>query len=122
MNRWVRFLSAMVILVAAIGGGLLYLKYSRRAREDVLKQDLRTMREAIDKYTMDRQEAPQSLDDLVRAHYIRKIPIDPVCQQMDWNSHFGESVLSPEKKTTGLDDVSSGCRKVGSNGTAYNTW
>jgi hypothetical protein len=38
----------------------------KHAREAVLKEDLQTMRTAIDSYTMDKQKAPQSLDDLSR--------------------------------------------------------
>ena len=38
----------------------------QHAREAVLREDLQTMRMAIDSYTMDKQKAPQSLDDLVQ--------------------------------------------------------
>lgn len=39
----------------------------KRAREAVLREDLKTMRTAIDSYTVDKEQAPQSLDDLVQA-------------------------------------------------------
>ncbi len=42
----------------------------RQAREAVLKEDLHVMRSAIDSYTMDKQKAPQSLDDLLQ----RRLP------------------------------------------------
>lgn len=113
-------LSIIVILVGIAVGS--YSQSVRRAREAVLKTDLQTMRQAIDNYTMDKQQAPQSLDDLVSAHYMREIPIDPVCQAMDWNPHFGDTVLSPEQTTVGLDDVFSGCDQTGSNGAQYTTW
>jgi general secretion pathway protein G len=93
-----------------------------KARESVLKQDLQTMRQAIDNYTMDKQQAPQSLEDLVDAHYLREIPVDPVSQQKDWVLHFGDTVLTVEQNGTGVDDVHSGSEAVGSNGEAYNTW
>jgi len=32
---------------------------------------------AIDEYTFDRGKAPKTLDDLVRAHYLGEIPVDP---------------------------------------------
>src|ERR1700749_90339 len=110
-------LSIIIILVGIAVGS--YREPVRRAREAVLKQDLQTMRQAIDNYTMDKQQAPQSLDDLVSAHYLREIPIDPVCQQIDWNPHFGDTVLSPEKTTVGMDDIFSGCDQIGSNGASY---
>jgi general secretion pathway protein G len=122
MKRRARFLPVIIILTAVLVAGLLYFGYSRRNPEVALKQDLQTMRQAIDNYTMDKQEAPQSLEDLVRAHYIREIPIDPVCEHRNWNPHFADTVLPSEQQTVGLDDVFSGCNKVGSNGQPYSTW
>jgi general secretion pathway protein G len=113
-------LSIIVILVGiAIGS---YKQSVLRAREAVLKQDLQTMRQAIDNYTMDKQQAPQSLEDLVNAHYLREVPIDPVCNAVDWNPHFGDTVLSPEQTTVGMDDVFSGCDQVASDGKSYTAW
>src|SRR5215470_9960679 len=48
------------------------------ARERILKQDLFTLREQIDSYTKDRDRAPQSLQDLVAAGYLKRIPRDPL--------------------------------------------
>lgn len=113
-------LSIIVILVGIAVGS--YKQSVLRAREAVLKQDLQTMRQAIDNYTMDKQQAPQSLEDLVSAHYLREIPVDPVCNAMDWNPHFGDTVLSPEQTTVGMDDVFSGCDQTASDGRSYTTW
>src|SRR5215472_5640342 len=55
-----------------------------RAREAVLKADLRCMREAIDNYTLDKQVAPQSLEDLPQAGYLHAVPVDPMTQSKDW--------------------------------------
>src|SRR6266403_75790 len=79
MKRRVRILSLIIILTATLAGGFLYLRYSSRPeREVTLKMDLRTMRQAIDQYTMDKQHPPQSLRDLVNGHYLRQIPTDHV--------------------------------------------
>src|SRR5579859_7895348 len=54
--------------------------YSRAvvgAKETVLRQDLYHMRQAIDEYTMDKFKAPQTLDDLVSAGYLKALPKDP---------------------------------------------
>lgn len=115
----------IVMLIMSILIGIAAIAYDKtvvKARESVLKQDLQTMRQAIDNYTMDKQQAPQSLEDLVDAHYLREIPIDPVSQQRDWVLHFGDTVLTPEQNGTGVDDVHSGSEAIGSNGEAYNTW
>ena len=49
-----------------------------RDQEATLKRDLRMMREAIDNYTLDKQHAPQSLQDLVDGHHLQEISTDPV--------------------------------------------
>jgi len=65
----------IVMLIISILLGMAVVIYTgtiKRARESVLKQDLQTMRQAIDNYTLDKQQAPQSLEDLVEAHYLRE--------------------------------------------------
>src|ERR1700734_4219167 len=47
------------------------------AKEAALKEDLHVIRDAIDSYTMDKNKAPQSLDDLVQNGYLKSIPEDP---------------------------------------------
>src|SRR5258708_20517204 len=61
-----------------------YTKIVRYTREAVLKYDLRTMREIIDHYTVDKETAPQSLEDLSTARYLREIPWDPVTHPNEW--------------------------------------
>jgi len=113
-------ISIIMILVGIAAG--MYQQSIRRAREAVLKQDLQTMRTAIDNYTMDKLQAPQSLQDLADAHYLRELPIDPFTQQRDWVAHFGDTLISPEQTGTGVDDVHSNSDQTGSDGTTYNTW
>jgi general secretion pathway protein G len=100
----------------------IYQKNIQHARESVLKQDLQAMRQSIDNYTLDKEAAPQSLDDLVQAGYLRQMPLDPITRQKDWQPHFGDTVLSPDQTTTGIDDVHSNSDRTASDGTPYNTW
>ena len=119
----IELMIVMMIIAILIGvAALAYDKTVLRARETVLKQDLQTMRQAIDHYTLDKQQAPQSLDDLVDAHYLREIPIDPISHQKDWVTHFGDTVMTPEQTSGGIDDVHSGSDQVGSNGQPYSSW
>jgi general secretion pathway protein G len=119
----IELMIVMMIMSILIGmAALAYDKTIKRARESVLKQDLQTMRQAIDNYTLDKQQAPQSLDDLVEAHYLREVPLDPVCRQKNWVVHIGDTVLSPDQTSTGVDDVHSGCEQNASDGTSYTTW
>jgi len=119
----IELMIVMMILSILIGmAAIIYDKTVKRAREAVLKQDLQTMRQAIDNFTLDKQQAPQSLDDLVEAHYLREVPIDPVCRQNDWVVHIGDTVLSPDQTSTGVDDVHSGCEQTALDGTQYTAW
>jgi general secretion pathway protein G len=54
-----------------------YVGRTRRAEEAVLKQDLATMRDALDKHYADAGRYPGSLDELVAKRYLRAIPKDP---------------------------------------------
>jgi general secretion pathway protein G len=54
-----------------------YVGRTRRAEEAVLKQNLATMRDALDKHYADAGRYPGSLDELVSKHYLRSIPKDP---------------------------------------------
>jgi len=119
----IELMIVMAIISILIGtAALIYDKVIRRARESVLKQDLQTMRQAIDNYTLDKQEAPQALQDLVDAHYLREVPVDPICHTNDWEVHIGDTVLSPDQTSTGVDDVHSGCQQNALDGTSYTTW
>ncbi len=94
-----------------------------RAREAVLRQDLKTMRDQIDNYTMDKEKAPQSLQDLVDAGYLRMIPKDPFTGSSDtWQTETSDTLQSLDQTEPGITDVHSGSTAVGSDGTAYNTW
>jgi general secretion pathway protein G len=112
---------SIILILIGIAAGM-YQKSILHAREAVLKQDLQTMRQSIDNYTLDKQQAPQSLDELVDAHYLREVPVDPISRQKDWVTHIGDTVLSPEQSGTGIDDVHSGSDQIGSNGEPYNSW
>jgi len=95
----------------------------RHAKEAVLKEDLHVMRAAIDSYTMDKQKAPQSLDDLVQEGYLRSIPEDPFTYAKDsWQTETGDALHSLDQTDPGIDDVHSGSQELGSDGQAYSTW
>jgi general secretion pathway protein G len=97
----------------------------RRARESVLRQDLYDMRKLISEYTLDKQKAPQSLEDLAQAGYLKPVPKDPITNQPDWQTEQCEdsTIMSPDEQDTGgICDVHSASTQVGTDGTTYNTW
>jgi general secretion pathway protein G len=94
-----------------------------RAKESVLKQDLFQMRSLISQYTLDKQKAPTSLDDLVQAGYIKQIPTDPMTgSNSSWTVDQEDSLMSVDQQDPGIGDVHSGASQVSSDGTAYSTW
>jgi general secretion pathway protein G len=95
----------------------------RSAREAVLKEDLHVMRAAIDSYTMDKQKAPQSLDDLIQDGYLRSIPEDPITRSKDtWVTDTSDALSSVDQTDPGINDVHSGSQDTGSDGQPYSAW
>jgi general secretion pathway protein G len=95
----------------------------RNAKEAVLKEDLHVMRNAIDSYTMDKQKAPQSLDDLVQSGYLREIPKDPMTHSAEtWVTTTDDTLQSIDQTEPGVNDVHSGSQEVGTDGQMYSTW
>src|SRR3954453_18854170 len=68
---------AVISILIAIAVPI-YLKSLVRAKESVLRNNLFTLRTMIDEYTVDNQQAPQSLQDLVSDGYLRQVPQDPI--------------------------------------------
>ncbi len=94
-----------------------------RAKEAVLRQDLYAMRSVIDQYTMDKGKAPQSLDDLIQAGYLKEIPKDPFTNARDtWQTVQEDVLLSVDQNEPGISDVKSGSNLTGTDGTPYSSW
>jgi general secretion pathway protein G len=109
----------MILLSIAVPS---YQKSIVQSREAVLRQDLFTMRTKIQEFTLDKQRAPQSLDDLVSAGYLREIPTDPCSRAKDWQPVQEDVMLSVDQQQPGISDVHSACPGEGTDGTPYSTW
>jgi general secretion pathway protein G len=95
----------------------------KHAREAVLREDLQTMRMAVDSYTMDKQKAPQSLDDLVQEGYLKAVPEDPMTHAKDtWVTDTSDAMYSIDQTDPGINDVHSGSEESGSDGQPYSSW
>ncbi len=100
-----------------------YQQHVKRAREAVLREDLYQMRNAIDRYSLDKLRAPQSLEDLVAARYLREVPLDPFTNSRDtWTVVQEDVVLSVDQTQPGITDVHSGSTMAASDGSAYSAW
>ena len=111
------------IAILALIAVPMYKANVKHAQEAVLKEDLHTMRGAIDSYTYDKQKAPQGADDLVQSGYLREIPKDPMTQRNDtWIWDQGSMLTSIDETEPGIDNVHSGSQQVSTDGSTYNTW
>jgi general secretion pathway protein G len=95
-----------------------YFRSVQRSREAVLKQDLTTLRECIDKFYGDTGKHPETLAVLVEKHYLRGIPVDPIAKAADkW-----VVVNTDDPDDSGIKDVKSGAEGSGENGVPYAEW
>ena len=119
-------LGVVVILFFAVGCSSRCEVLPRK--EEVLKEDLYVMRQAIDQFTMDKNAAPTSLEDLIRAGYVGELPIDPMTGsrltwkivQEDTTERIDDRIHPPAPP--GITDVHSGSELVSSEGTRYSSW
>lgn len=93
-----------------------------QSRESVLRSNLSTLRSVISQYTLDKQKAPQSLDDLVQAGYLRQIPVDPMTKETNWEVVQEDVMMAVDQQEPGITDVHSASSGVATDGTAYSTW
>ncbi len=113
-----------LILILATFAMPMYHVAVVHAREAVLRDDLFTMRKLIDQYTIDKQQPPTSLDDLVTAGYLRGgVPVDPFTGSNDtWKTDTEEVPISPDQASSGIVDVHSGSEDTSLDGTPYSSW
>jgi general secretion pathway protein G len=109
----------MILMAVAVP---MYNQSIVQARESVLRSNLSTLRNVISQYTLDKQKAPQSLDDLKQAGYLREIPIDPMTRLPNWEVVQEDVMLAVDQQEPGITDVHSASSGTASDGTAYNTW
>ncbi|HKI24961.1 MAG TPA: prepilin-type N-terminal cleavage/methylation domain-containing protein [Candidatus Sulfotelmatobacter sp.] len=109
----------MILMAVAVP---MYNQSIVQARESVLRSNLNTLRNVIQQYTLDKQKAPQSLDDLVQGGYLRQIPVDPMTRLPNWEVVQEDVTMAVDQQEPGITDVHSASTATASDGTAYSTW
>jgi general secretion pathway protein G len=137
-----------LIVTVAILGILASVAYPiarfqiQRQKEQVLRDDLWTMRHAIDEYkdaadrhafqvSIDSNGYPPDLDTLVngvdvqghKVRFLRQIPVDPMTGKKDWVLRSMQD--DPDSDSWGgqnVFDVHSASQDTALDGTKYNTW
>ena len=114
-----------LLVVFAILATLLTLAVPRyfssvdRSKEAVLKQNLVTLRNALDQFHSDTGKYPESLDELVKKRYLRSVPLDPITERSD---SWLPQPPPADAGAGGIYDVRSGAPGTGTDGTEYASW
>src|SRR5438045_588729 len=111
----------IIMLLASVAMPV-YNQAIAQARESVLRSNLSTIRSVISQYTLDKQKAPQSLDDLVTGGYLRQIPPDPMTRQPNWEVVQEDVMMAVDQQEPGITDVHSASSQTAGDGTAYSIW
>jgi len=109
----------MILMAVAIPN---YNQAVVKSRESVLRANLASLRSVIQQYTLDKQKAPQSLDDLKQAGYFRDVPVDPMTHEPNWEVEQEDVMLAVDQQDPGITGVHSASSGTASDGTAYSTW
>jgi general secretion pathway protein G len=113
-------IAVMIILLGIVMP--IYSSSIRQAKENNFKRGLETLNQEIFQYTLDKQKAPKSLDELRTAGYITRVPEDMTGGQ-DWQTEEDETtILSLQQSEGGVYGVKSSSSRIGSNGKAYSEW
>jgi general secretion pathway protein G len=92
-----------------------YFQSIDTAKETILADNLKTVRETIDKFYGDTGRYPESLDELVEKKYLRTLPFDPITE-----SNTTWLISAPDNGAKGsVYNINSGAPGVDRNGKPF---
>lgn len=95
-----------------------YVERIQTAKEVVLRDNLRGLREVIDQFYGDQGRYPDSLQELVDKRYLRAIPVDPLTES-DTTWQLVEVPLGYQGQ---VFDIRSGASGLSRAGVPYEQW
>jgi general secretion pathway protein G len=105
--------STLLLLVAPR-----YLHQVDASKEAVLRENLRTVRDVLDKFYGDHGRYPEALQELVDKRYLRALPVDPITD----SAQTWDIAPVPEGMTGAVYDIRSGAPGTGRDGRKYADW
>ena len=121
----IELMTVMLIMAVLVGIALPNYRISiLMAKEAVLMENLTTLRHLLAQYESDKGEYPASLQTLVEEGYLKRLPIDPITGQAEWEEDFSEADPTSPGKAPGVEDVHSKATgtSFGPPRTPYNEW
>ena len=99
-----------LIVVVGLALGLLlsagrYQRSILRSRKAVCMEEARLVREAINQYTLDKNQPPKSLRVLVETRYLSEVPTDACMQELDSPPVLQDPVRNPNLSTFKLTSL-----------------
>lgn len=95
-----------------------YLYKLEGAKEVVLRDNLRGVREVLDKFYADTGRYPERLEELIERRYLRGLPVDPLTE----SSATWLIVPPPDGFKGAVYDIRSGASGVSQDGSRYADW
>lgn len=89
-----------------------------RTKESVLRENLATLRDSIDKFYADTGRYPASLNELATSRYLRKVPVDPVTD----SDKTWVAIPPGDGQQGSVYDVKSGAAGKARDGTQFRDW
>lgn len=98
----------------------------QKTRESVLKENLYTMRDAINKFYHDKKRYPLDLEELVSNRYLHSIPSDPIARNRLWEPILDQpmdpDMMDFSGDPLGIIDVKSTAQGQDRDGVPYNEY
>jgi general secretion pathway protein G len=113
----IELLVVMAIIATLLTIGVpRYFASIDRSKEAVLRENLRVVRDAIDKYYADNGRYPDTVETLATRRYLRAVPVDPITE----SATTWVTIAPPDDASrAGVYDIRSGADGNTSNGTPY---
>jgi general secretion pathway protein G len=120
----IELITVMAIMGILVGVALPnYRSAIIQSKEAVLRENLFQFRDLIDQYQSDKGRYPASLQALVEEGYLRRMPVDPMTGQADWQEVPSEPDPANPAEVPGVFDVHSASEQPSPfTGIAYSEW